>query len=180
MSHLGILKDALADGLDTIWILEDDAIFSNRMVYQQEQIVDFLQQSSWDLCFFGHSLKHELAGFKRGLVPHTAPFTWCHCYAVHARVLPRLLSYLESTESNPPGHPSGGKVYIDGAYNLFRKFNPDVVSLVANPVLSLQRGSVSGLGHNRWYDHYRIVPSLVFQARVVRDEIWRRTGLHFP
>jgi glycosyl transferase, family 25 len=180
LSHFGILKDAVVDGLDTVWVLEDDAIFSNRMVRQQERTVDFLQRTSWDMCFFGHSLTRELAGIKPGLVHHEAPFKWAHCYAVHSRVLPRLVSYLKATISYPRGHPRGGKVYIDGAYNLFRKLNPDVVSLVANPVMSLQRGSPSGLGHTRWYDHYRITHSLAFLARVARDEIWRRTGFYYP
>ena len=41
--------------------------------------------------------------------------------------------------SNPEGPSQGGKVHIDGACNLFRRFNPDVVTLAANPVPSLQR-----------------------------------------
>lgn len=181
LSHYNILKEAMDDGLDTIWVLEDDAIFGRRMIRQQGRIVDHLRRTPWDLCFFGHSLTgEELGGMERGLVHHTSPFIWAHCYAAHARVLPRLVGYLEETMASPPGHPRGGKVYIDGAFNLFRRLHPDVVSLVANPVMSLQRGSPSSLVDGRWYDRHRLAQPLVSLARSARDEIWRGTGLYFP
>jgi hypothetical protein len=78
-----------------------------------------------------------------GLIPPTADFFWAHCYAVHARVLPRLIAYLERATILPSGHPEGGKLYIDGEFTLFRRFNPDVVTLVANPRLSIQKGRFS-------------------------------------
>ncbi len=61
LSHLGILRQALEDGLQTIWVLEDDAIFSRRMRRKQEALVEMLKGREWGLCFFGHSLTHELA-----------------------------------------------------------------------------------------------------------------------
>jgi len=33
-----------------------------------------------------------------------------------------------------------------------RRFNPDVVALVANPVLSVQKAAVSSLSQRSWYD----------------------------
>lgn len=178
LSHYGILKEAMQDGIETVWILEDDAIFSRRMAREQARIVDALRRTPWDFCFFGHSLSHELAGLEKGLVHSSAPFIWAHCYAVHARVLPRLLDYLERTMSNPPGHPEGGRVGVEAAYNLFRKFNPDIVSLMANPVLSLQKGGISSLAGSHWYDRNRAAIPFVSMARAARDELWRRTGLH--
>jgi|ERR1017187_4406488 GR25 family glycosyltransferase involved in LPS biosynthesis len=178
LSHLGILKQALEDKLQTIWVLEDDAIFSHRLAREQEQLADFLQKTTWDLCFFGHSLRHELKGKKKGLVHSSAEFRWCHCYAVHARTLPRLVTYLEETMSTPEGDPKGGKMFIDGAYNLFRRFNPDIVSLVANPVLSLQRGCTSSLNESPWYDRQRFMMPVASFVRSARDEIWRSTGVY--
>jgi len=179
LSHLNILKDVLRDGIQTVWVLEDDATFSHRMVRDQAQTIEFLQRNPWDMCFFGHSLHRELRGMPKGLIHHTASFRWAHCYAVHSRVLPRLIAYLEENMSNPRGDPRGGKMYIDPAYSFFRRFNPDVVSLVANPVMSIQRGSVSSLGGCNWYDRSRLLVPLVSLARSARDELWRWTGLHF-
>jgi hypothetical protein len=173
LSHLEILRQALKDGLQTIWVLEDDAIFSRRMRREQGSLVARLQNCEWGLCFFGHSLTHELAKQPAGLVSSTAEFIWAHCYAVHARVLPRLVSYLERAVELPSGHPDGGKLYIDGALNMFRRSNPDVVTLVGNPALSLQKGCPSNLNDAKWYDTVIATRPLVSLARLARDEWWR-------
>ena len=177
LSHYEILKQAMHDQVQSVWILEDDAIFSCRMAREQEQTADFLSRTSWDICYLGHSLylKNELQGRQRGLVRFSGPFYLAHCYAVHARALPSLVSYLEETMSNPRGHPRGAQVYIDAAHTLFRQLNPDIISLVANPVLSIQKGSPSNLGGGHWYDRNRITRPLVGLARAARDECWRRT-----
>jgi glycosyl transferase family 25 len=173
LSHLEILRQALKDGLQTIWVLEDDAIFSRRMRRGQGSLVARLQNCEWGLCFFGHSLTHELAKQPAGLVSSTADFIWAHCYAVHARVLPRLVSYLERAVELPSGHPDGGKLYIDGALNMFRRSNPDVLTLVGNPALSLQKGCPSSLNDPKWYDTVIATRPLVSLARLARDEWWR-------
>ena len=178
LSHLEIVKEALREGLETVWILEDDATFSHRMRREQGQIAEFLGTHDWDFCFFGHSLRRELAGMPRGFVPNNAPFVWMHCYAVRGRILPRLIDYLEENIANPPGHPRGGKMYIDAAYYFFRMLNPDVVSLVANPKMSIQRGSDSSIAGRYWYNRVNVSKPLVSMARSARDELWRRTDLH--
>lgn len=177
LSHYTILKDALEAGLPAAWVLEDDAIFRRRMASCQPQLVEVLQRTPWDMCFFGHTLSHELAGLPTGLVPYNGSFYWAHCYAVHARALPRVVAYLEETMANPPGHPRGGKVYIDAAYTLLRRLEPDFITLVANPVLSIQKGSISSLGGGYWYDRNPVSRPLINLARAARDEVWRRTGL---
>jgi glycosyl transferase, family 25 len=172
LSHLETHRQALKDGLNSVWVLEDDAIFSRRMCRDQEALVEKLQKTKWDICYFGHTLTKELAGQPRGLIPPTADFYWAHCYAVHARVLPRLVAYLERATILPSGHPEGGKLYIDAAFTLFRRFNPDVVTLVANPCLSIQKGCFSSLNNRRWYD-IAATRGLVSAARSMRDEWWR-------
>ena len=176
LSHLEILQSARRDNLQSVWVLEDDAIFSRRFVREQFRIADFLARSEWDICYFGHALTKELDSLEIGLPRFSGPFRWAHCYAVHARILPRLVEYFEETLHRPPGHPSGGKLYSDAAHTLFRHFNPDVVTLVANPVLSVQRGSPSSLAHGHWYDRHPLARPAVIFARAMRDECWRWTG----
>ena len=60
---------------------------------------------------------------------------------------------------------------------MFRRLNPDVVTLVANPVMSIQRGCVSSLAGGRWFDRPPLLVPLVSLARRARDEVWRTTGL---
>jgi len=176
LSHLDILRSARDDNLNSVWVLEDDAIFSRRFAREQHKIAELLSQNEWDICYFGHTLTTELKALTIGLPRYSGPFYWAHCYAVHARILPRLIGYVEETIDRPSGDPRGGKMYIDAAYTLFRKFNPDAVTLVANPVLSLQRGSKSSLGDGRWYDRIALTRPVGQGARIMRDECWRWTG----
>jgi GR25 family glycosyltransferase involved in LPS biosynthesis len=173
LSHLDILRRARDEGLRAVWVLEDDAIFSRRMCRTQAALVDQLQKDKWDLCFFGHSLTEELAEQPDGLVPSTAGFIWAHCYAVNAQVLPRLVDYLERAIALPAGHPDGGKLYIDAAFTLFRRFNPDIVTVVGNPALSIQKGCFSSLNERKWYDKVPITRPLASAARQVRDHWWK-------
>lgn len=173
LSHLEILRRARDQGLGAIWVLEDDAIFSRRMCRTQPQLVERLRQEDWDLCFFGHSLAKELLGQPAGLVATHSEFIWAHCYAVHARVLPRIVAYLEAALDLPPGHPEGGKLYIDAAFTLFRRFNPDVVTLVGNPALSVQKGCFSSLNERTWYDRAAITRPFASAARLLRDNWWK-------
>ena len=174
LAHLQILRDARDDGLDNVWVLEDDAMFSRRMRRGQADLVSTLERREWDMCFFGHAL--ALLGEPTGLVPTKAEFIHSHCYAVHGRVLPRLVEYLEQTLERPVGHPLGAKVPTDGGFNLFRRFNPDVVALVSNPLLSRQKGCPSGIQDRKWYDKHPLTRSPVAGARLVRDGWWKMWG----
>jgi hypothetical protein len=173
LSHLGILRQALHDGLHTIWVLEDDAIFSRRMRREQRVLVEALKGREWDLCFFGHSLTHELADQPAGFVAPHADFIWAHCYAVNARALPRLVAYLDRAVALPAHHPEGSRLYIDAAFTLFRRLNPDLVVLVYNPALSIQKGCFSSLNNLKWYDATAVTRPLVSLVRSARDHWWK-------
>ena len=175
LSHLSILKAAQADNLKNILVLEDDAMFSRSMINGQAALTEQLERAEWDLCFFGHSLTSELSGQPRGLIPHRAEFMWAHCYAVNARVLPKLIAYLEKTIDAPAGDPQGGKLYIDAAFTLFRRFHPEVITLVGNPMLCRQRGSDSSIACGRWYRSIRALAPAVSLIRSLKDSCWRLT-----
>jgi hypothetical protein len=67
-------------------------------------------------------------------------------------------------------------MYIDGTFNLFRERNPSVVTLVSNPVLSVQRGSPSSIAATGWYKSLRLVEPLIRLLRKTRDQFWRYTA----
>ena len=76
----------------------------------------------------------------------------------------------------PVGHPDGGRMYIDAAFTLFRRQNPDVVSLLSNPTLSVQKGCFSSLNNARWYDRHSFARPFITAARRLRDEWWKLTA----
>lgn len=180
LSHLDILRRARDDKLKAAFVLEDDAIFRSflRRPAAQERLCQELSTRPWDFCFIGHALRKELSRAERGLVSTQLPFKWSHCYLVHQRALPALVDYLEATIERPVGHPDGGKMYVDGAFSLYRQLNPAIVTLVTNPVLSIQRGSTSSLGGQRWYDRKGALQIAAGGIRTVRDAVWRGTGVH--
>ena len=173
LSHVEIIEAAYRDGLDTVWILEDDAIFSRKFRRQQRTIARHLHDHPWDLCFIGHSVWKELPDSPTGLLRFSGPFAWAHSYAVHRRVMPRLVEFLRQSESREAGHPLGGKIYIDAAYFFFRQFHPDVISVVSSPCLSVQKGSPSSLSPSP-YEKYFAARVLMNVARATRDECWRQ------
>lgn len=174
LSHLEIVEAAYRDGLETVWVLEDDAIFSRKFDRLQSSVVRNLKENEWDLFFAGHTVLQRLPDSPTGLVRYSGPFIWAHSYAVHRRIMPRLVEYLHLTMEREEGHPEGGKLYIDAAHFFFRQFNPDVISIVSSPCFSVQKGSPSSLNTLPWYKRLPVISSGFDLARAVRDEAWRR------
>jgi glycosyl transferase, family 25 len=173
LSHVEIIEGAYRDGLDAVLVLEDDAIFSRKFRSQQQLIASHLREHEWDLCFIGHSVHEKLPDSPTGLLRFSGPFIWAHSYAVHSRIMPRLIEYLRLNEAREAGHPEGGKMYIDAAFFFFRQLNPDVICIVSSPCLSVQKGSPSSLNPSR-YARYFGAPFLLSLGRAMRDECWRQ------
>lgn len=184
MCHLRILRDAQARGCNRIWILEDDAIFRRQLREPsvQAKVVRQLTERPWDVAYLGHRL--DARRLARAEIERPGPgffpldpqeeFLWAHCYAVSREGLDKLLPYLEETLVNPPGHPRGGRMYIDGALNMFRRLHPQTCVLASAPNLSSQRGTLSSLGNRRAYDNWPALRAVARASRAVRDELWRR------
>jgi hypothetical protein len=174
LSHIGIIEQAYTDNLEAVLVLEDDAIFSRSFKSRQETLATHLRDNRWDIAFFGHSIERSLPKTASGLARFSGTFLWSHCYGVHRRVMPRLIEYFRQTMERESGHPDGGKMYIDGAHNEFRRLNPDMVCLVSAPCLSVQRGSPSGLNDPKWHDGNAGLRWAIESIRGLRDEMWRR------
>jgi hypothetical protein len=173
LSHLQIIERAYSDGLETVLVLEDDAIFSRVFNRSQLNIARHLRDNAWDQVFIGHSIAGKLPRSPSGLLQFRGSFFWAHCYAVHRRIMPRLIDYMNATIARDAGSPLGGKLYIDGAYTLFRQMNPDMICLLSSPRLSIQRGSASALNMPAWYAGSKLVDLGIAAARYVRDQAWR-------
>ena len=135
LSHLSILENALADDLESVLVLEDDVIFSRSFNEMQGSIAQNLRANHWDQLFIGHSISTGLPRSGNGLVRYSGEFFWAHCYAVNRSILPKLVDYIRVTIDRPPGHPDGGKMYIDAALNQFRRRTPELVCVITSPCL---------------------------------------------
>src|SRR6185437_11361769 len=83
LSHLGILEQAEADGLQSVLILEDDAIFSRAFNLNRQNIIArHLASNEWQELFIGHSITTGLPILPSGLARFKGNFIWSHCYAV--------------------------------------------------------------------------------------------------
>src|SRR5437016_1620214 len=56
LSHLDIIQRAYEDGLDSVLVLEDDALFSHSFNRYQTTIARNLGMYEWDELFLGHSI----------------------------------------------------------------------------------------------------------------------------
>ena len=158
MSHLEVLR--AANGKKNVLILEDDLNFSphQRKISLPE---------NWGLFYGGarHALHPES---ELTVVSATQDLVCAHFVAFNGSVIPRVIEFLEQLLTREPGDPEGGPMHVDGAYNVFRARNPDVLTLIATPELGTQRPSRSDIAPLKWFDKIAGVRSLVGVARSLR------------
>ena len=174
LSHFAIARQALADGLGNVLVLEDDVAFTPAMTRCGELLARELHQRPWHLAFFGYLELDASAEVVGDLV--NGPPAWLalpgrrigtHCYALHAQVLPELVRYMEDVESRPAGHPQGGRMGADATLNMFCAMHPHLIALIARPNLAGQFRSASDLMPN-WMDQVPILRELRRAARSLR------------
>jgi hypothetical protein len=164
LSHLGVLRQALEERLDSVLVLEDDVTFVPLFRERTGMIERELREQAWGFVYLGHQLDlTPISG--RCLAPYVGDILTAHCYGVHGSVLPELVRFLESVPERPPGHPEGGPMFPDGALSFFRTKHPEIVTLVAAPSMAFQRSSRSDLTP-RWFDR---IPGLRETAGLWRN-----------
>lgn len=175
-SHLEVLREAMRLGVESVLVLEDDVAFVPGFANVQPRIVGLINARPWDLLYLGYGLEspampmvEHATKASLAFTPYGGPLTLTHCYAVRAGVLPTLVGFLEAVIARPAGHPDGGPMHVDGAYNTFRMQNPDVVTLLCAPPLAYQRSSRSDIADVRWYDRTPVARALAEVVRRARE-----------
>jgi hypothetical protein len=196
LSHLAILKRARDLRLRNVCVIEDDQNFLPRFPDDQHPLLDQLAQVDWGFAHFGYrmpvvdtnaetlALGHRLATTPLGRpdratfyrVRPTEEVLTTAFYAVNAPLLDRLIAGLEAILSRPPGHPDGGPMHVDGAYNTFRRTNPDVPAFIATPPCSDERPSRSDVSPGR-LDGLPFLRPLVQVARSTKRLLHRAPAL---
>jgi len=151
-SHLECLRQARVDRRASVLIVEDDVVLSPSLPRLTPAISAQLANLEWDFAYFGHHGSDRTAFARRDTREDEFRFeVWTdelfttEFYAVNGRILPRLIDHLERISRGRPGDQTAGPMPVDGAYNIFRRHNPDVRCLIAVPRLGRQFASRSDI-----------------------------------
>lgn len=169
MSHLGVLREALATGADSVLICEDDLDFATDLHARVDRLVADLQTTPWDM-LYGFP-PDAIAGEPIVPIPPERGITCTHILAFRRPAMEAAVACLEAMLTRPPGDPAGGPMHVDGAYNWMRKGNPQLRVLVANPAIGHQRASLTDIATLGWKDRLPVIRDLTQIARKLRNAL---------
>lgn len=161
-SHLTVLR--MARGSDLV-LMEDDLNLVPNFKPQWQAALSALPDD-WSIFYPAHDLGES------GLVSPGTPILCAHMVVFRASIIDRLITELETIISRPPGHPLGGPMHVDGAYNTIRAQNPDIKTYGLSAPLGYQRSSTSDISPH-WIDAY---PPLATVARKAKSLLKSRFG----
>jgi glycosyl transferase family 25 len=170
MSHVGVLKSALAAGHRRILILEDDANFIKDFQAEFAKLAPRLAQPDWGMAYLG-ALAVEPpidAPAAVTMLPPSTSVMGTHMFAVQSTVVRDAIDYFEAMLKRAPGDPAGGPMHVDGAYSWFRKSHPDIATLLCSPPLGYQRPSRTDVHAMKWFDRLPVVRAVVQELRKAR------------
>jgi hypothetical protein len=151
-SHLECLRAAYRDRARSVLILEDDIALTTSLPRLTSSINAWLAREQWDFVYFGHWLTDNIPLADRGTTEAMLSFKeWrrdlltAHFYGISGRILSRLIEHLVRISNGREGDQEAGPMPVDGAYNIFRRNNADVRTLIAHPRLGWQLPSRSDL-----------------------------------
>ena len=164
-SHLALLKNAKARGLSSILILEDDGDFADHISNANAPDLAALQTNDWDMVHLGYDPAFAPADWRYSKMPlvDLAPdhvLQQSHMILLSDAAIRQAVNYFELMLSRPPGHPEGGPMDVDGAYNWFRAAHPDLKTFASPTPWSLQRPSRSDIRSKNWKDHVPMAQTL--------------------
>lgn len=149
-SHLEILRDARDRGVESVLVMEDDCEILPRNMQRLEILTDEMKGRVWGFAYLGHIVP-MVPGSNPGWQEYDGPIQTAHLYAVHRSALPGIVDYLEACLTRPGGDPVGGPMHVDGALTMYRAAHPELVTLIAQPVVAGQRSSRSDITA-KWWD----------------------------
>lgn len=152
LSHLGVLKDAVAQGHQSILILEDDVDWTPAALEVGAR-AEALAAVDWAFLHGGQG--HDRAGadgtIRLAALAPEQDFRLTHFIGLRGAIIGQLVGYLEAMLARPAGSAEGGPMHVDGAYSWFRRAHPDVLAYVCAPSVAKQRSSRSDIfEHKGW------------------------------
>lgn len=171
LSHLKIIEDAQASGVNNVLIMEDDISFAKHILRDGAAAVESLRGLNWDIAYFGHAL--ESAPGEVAWKAVTEPMLLAHFYAINGKAIPALARFLNQVLERPPGHPDGGPMHYDGALNTFRKQNPQIKAYYCSKNLGYQRPSKTNLHETSYFDKNPWFKPVIDLFRRLKRVYWK-------
>jgi len=171
-SHLECLKHAKQRGASNVLLLEDDISFASSFATLTGSILDQLGHVPWDFCYLGHEDTGEIGRATSQtahieFVSYSGSVYTTHCVLISGRIIPRLIAHLEQVASGTEGDQEFGPMPVDGAYNIFRRKNADVQTVISVPKLGWQRPSRSDISP-RYFDNWFMMQSVTSSIRYLK------------
>lgn len=168
-SHLGVLREAVDQRLQSILILEDDIAFAKDFRMRAPAVLALLHQENWSVFFGGYDPANPpKAAEAREALPRLQgrdEVRQTHFVALRGEAIAACAAYFEAILAQPAGWPGPGRIHVDGAYNHFWWEHPHFAAFVATPPLAVQRASRSDIADLQWFDRLPIVRDAADWAR---------------
>ncbi|WP_270726788.1 hypothetical protein [Shimia sp. Alg240-R146] len=157
ISQTRVLADALENGHDRVLICEDDLHLLDVAPDAVAAVLSDLQTQPWTIALLGY-LEPEIPP-----TGHTGLINWydgtlgVQFWAIQGREkIQAFHDYLVAVRNRPSGHPDGGSMFFDAAFNMVRTKVPGTEFRLATPNLAGQRSSRTDIHALKFYD--RIEP----------------------
>lgn len=174
MSHLNVLRTARRLELQRVAILEDDLDFAADFNGRIQPLLEQLASVNWSIFYGGYHVEHSLRDPSRvGLLEAQSDelIGTTHFVVFQGEAIAAAVQYLEAILARPAGDPDGGPMHVDGAYNWFRRANPQFKTVLAIPELGFQRASRTDIHDLRWYDSKPLVRDAVACIRSLKKAL---------
>lgn len=176
LSHLGVLKHAQINGYKNILIFEDDLDFSTHFVSRSEKVLLSLNQNNWEIFYGDYRLYENLVSDENAakVVTSIYPLGTTNFLGLKSVVIKPIIDYFELILSRPAGHPQGGPMHVDGAYNCFRKDFPTFNTIIATPALGFQRSSFSDITAVSWKNKLPFIQLIKKILKIVNYQRYKK------
>jgi hypothetical protein len=169
-SHRNVLDLALKERLRNVLIFEDDVSFRSIDEDVERRIVSRLQVEDWDVIYFGYCKPSDY-GLSGPLMPWSNDVIGAHCYAVNERFISPMFQFMNECAKRPCGHPHGGPMTADGAYNHFHRIIPNLRTFLAVPNLAHQRSSRTDVHPTPIFDRIAWLQPAVRGTRAIKHRL---------
>lgn len=153
MSQTRVLRDAMERGLTRVLICEDDLHLNDLPPATVAAVLSDLKTTDWSIAALGYLEPYEPPTDHTGLSDWTTGTRGTQFWAIQGKdAIKGFHDYLELVRQRPPGHPKGGSMFFDGAFNMVRTQVPGITFRIATPSLAGQRASRTDIHDLRFFD----------------------------
>jgi len=165
-----VLREAAADRLARVLVLEDDCNFSDDFLERAPAALARATSAECAIFYGGYEQGPEPSSTAATVeLPPDRPVRTTHFVGFDATAAAAAVPYLEAILRRPPGDPQGGPMHVDGAYSWLRRAHPELRTWAADPPLGYQRASRTDIHALSWFDRTPLVRDAVAVIRRARN-----------